>query len=137
MISSLGYTQTTSKSIECPELTFSTSRPLNSATYIPLPNRGVRPVRFILSCISCTWWPSSPSLFFPTHRDYNWKIRNVGPKTKKKADAQMTEISVSAEGRFWRDENDGDSVPMTESWQACCRDPLNYLLIRQTSRIHY
>ena len=21
--------------------------------------------------------------------------------------------------RFWRDENDGDSVPMTESWQVC------------------
>ena len=32
MISSLGYTQTTSKFIECPELTFSTSRPLNSGS---------------------------------------------------------------------------------------------------------
>ena len=21
--------------------------------------------------------------------------------------------------RFWRDEHDGDSVPMTESWQVC------------------
>ena len=41
------------------------------------------------------------SLFLPTHRDYNWKIRNDGPKTKKKkADAQMTEISDSADGDF-------------------------------------
>ena len=33
-----------------------------------------------------------------TNRDYNWKIRNDGRKKKKKADAQMTEISVSADG---------------------------------------
>ena len=33
---------------------------------------------------------------------------------RKKADAQMTEISVSADGDFG-----GDSVLMTESWQVC------------------
>ena len=41
-------------------------------------------------------------------------------RKRKKADAQMTEISVSADGDFanWRYENDGDSVLMTESGQV-------------------
>ena len=34
------------------------------------------------------------------HWDYNWKIRNDGPKRKTNADAQMTEISVFADGDF-------------------------------------
>ena len=40
------------------------------------------------------------AVFLHTHRDYNWKIRNDGPKTTKKGDAQMTEIFVSADGDF-------------------------------------
>ena len=47
-----------------------------------------------------------------TNRDYNGKIRNDGRKTKKKktkkADAQMTEISVSADG-------DSGETKMTET----------------------
>ena len=43
-----------------------------------------------------------------TNRDYNWKMRNDGRKTKKKTDAQMTEISVSADG-------DSGETKMTET----------------------
>ena len=56
-----------------------------------------------------------------TNRDYNWKIRNDGRKTKKKekkADSNDGDFGLCGR-RFWRDENDGDSVPMTESWQVC------------------
>ena len=60
-------------------------------------------VRFLLSCISCTWWPTSfrcHRCFLPTHRDYNWKIRNDCPKKKSRCS------------------NDGDSILKTESWQT-------------------
>ena len=61
-----------------------------------------------------THFVETPSLFFAhyTNRDYNWKIRNDGRKTKKKekkkADAQMTEMSVSADG-------DSGETNMTET----------------------
>ena len=59
-----------------------------------------------------THFVETPSLFFAhyTNRDYNWKIRNDGRKSKKKkkADAQMTEISVSADG-------DSGETKMTET----------------------
>ena len=72
-----------------------------------------------------THFVETPSLFFAhyTNRDYNWKIRNDGRKTKKK---KKKKSRCSNDGdfglrgrRFWRDENNGDSVPMTESWQVC------------------
>ena len=57
-----------------------------------------------------THFVETPSLFFAhyTNRDYNWKIRNDGRKKRKKADAQMTEISVSADG-------DSGETKMTET----------------------
>ena len=65
----------------------------------------------------------TPSLFFAhyTNRDYNWKMRNDGRKTKKKKKKSRcsNDGDFGLRGRrFWRDENDGDSVPMTESWQV-------------------
>ena len=72
-----------------------------------------------------THFVETPSLFFAhyTNRDYNWKIRNDGRKTKKKKKKKSRSSNDGDFGlrgrRYWRDENDGDSVPMTESWQVC------------------
>ena len=66
-----------------------------------------------------THFVETPSLFFAhyTNRDYNWKIRNDGRKTKKSQCSNDGDFGLRGR-RFWRDENDGDSVPMTESWQV-------------------
>ena len=62
-------------------------------------------VRYLFSCISCTWWPTSSRC----HRCF-WHNPLIGiitgkyemmARKRKKADAQMTtEISVSADGDF-------------------------------------
>ena len=75
-----------------------------------------------------------PSLFLPTHRDYNGEIRNDGPKTKKKSRCSNDGDFRLRGRRFWRDENDGDSVLMTESWQVCsCAYFGNHVLTTNSS----
>ena len=39
--------------------------------------------------------------------------------------------------RFWRDENDGDSVPMTESWQVCTYKIYNCDYSTEGNRLPY
>ena len=46
------------------------------------------------------------------------KYEMMARKRKKKRCSNDGDFRLRGR-RFWRDENDGESVPMTESWQVC------------------
>ena len=57
-------------------------------------------VRFIFSCISCTLRLDAIAVFCPLIGIITGKYEMMARKWGKKADAEMTEISVSADGDF-------------------------------------
>ena len=71
-----------------------------------------------------THFVETPSLFLPTTLIgiITGKYEMMaGKRTKKRKKSRCSnDGDFGLRGRrFWRDENDGDSVPMTESWQVC------------------